>query len=116
MAKERLYLFDTTQRDGAQTSGVDFSVEDKRVIAEALDRLGADYVEGGWPGANPTDSSFFQAPPKLKLAKFPALGMTKRPGRSADNDPGPSEVANASFMALLDRITYKLFKNGAEAP
>ena len=103
-------------RDGAQTSGVDFSVEDKRVIAEALDRLGADFVEGGWPGANPTDSGFFQAPPKLKHAKFTAFGMNKRPGRSADNDPGPSEVVNASFMALLDSITYKLFKDGAEAP
>ena len=116
MAKERLYVFDTTLRDGAQTSGVDFSVEDKRVIAEALDRLGVDYVEGGWPGANPTDSSFFQAPPKLKRAKITAFGMTKRPGRSADNDPGLSEVVNASFMALLDSITYKLFKDGAEAP
>ena len=73
-------------------------------------------MEGGWPGANPTDSSFFQAPPKLKHAKFTAFGMTKRPGRSANNDPGPSEVVNASFMALLECITYKLSKNGAEAP
>ena len=116
LAKERLYVFDTTPRDGAQTSGVDFSVEDKRVIAEALDRQGADFVEGGWPGANPTDSSFFQAPLKLKRAKFTAFGMTKRTGRSADNDPGLSEVVNASFMALLDSITYKLFKDGTEAP
>ena len=70
MAKERLYIFDTTLRDGAQTSGVDFSVEDKRAIAEALDRLGVDYVEGGWPGANPTDSKFFENPPTLKRAIF----------------------------------------------
>jgi 2-isopropylmalate synthase len=100
MARERLYLFDTTLRDGAQTAGVDFSVEDKRAIAEALDRLGVDYVEGGWPGANPTDSSFFQNPPKLKSATLTAFGMTKRPGRSAENDPGLSEVVNAPVGAV----------------
>ncbi|MFP6696242.1 MAG: citramalate synthase [Alphaproteobacteria bacterium] len=100
MAKERLYIFDTTLRDGAQTSGVDFSVEDKRAIAQALDKLGVDYVEGGWPGANPTDSSFFQNPPELKRATFTAFGMTKRPGRSADNDPGLSEVVNADVGAV----------------
>ena len=59
MNRERLYLFDTTLRDGAQTTGVDFSLEDKRQIAALLDRLGVDYVEGGYPGANPTDTSFF---------------------------------------------------------
>ena len=100
MTKERIYIFDTTLRDGAQTSGVDFSVEDKRSIAEALDRLGVDYIEGGWPGANPTDSSFFQDPPKLKRAIFTSFGMTKRPGRSADNDPGLAEVVNADVGAV----------------
>ena len=99
MAKERLYLFDTTLRDGAQTSGVDFSVEDKRTLARALDRLGVDYVEGGWPGANPTDTAFFDAPPKLKRASFTAFGMTKRPGRSAENDPGLSAILNADTDA-----------------
>ena len=59
MARERIYLFDTTLRDGAQTQGVDFSVEDKKAIAFALDKVGIDYVEGGWPGANPTDTAFF---------------------------------------------------------
>src|SRR5438552_3194194 len=58
MSKERLYLFDTTLRDGAQTMGVDFSVEDKRQVALALDVLGLDYIEGGWPGANPTDNAY----------------------------------------------------------
>ena len=57
---ERIYLFDTTLRDGAQTRGVDFSVDDKRAIARALDDLGVDYVEGGWPGANPVDDAFFE--------------------------------------------------------
>jgi len=94
MAKERLHIFDTTLRDGAQTQGVDFSVEDKRVIATALDRLGVDYIEGGWPGANPTDSAFFADPPKLGTARLVAFGMTRRPGRSAANDPG--------LVAVLD--------------
>ena len=57
MSKERLYLFDTTLRDGAQTTGVDFSVEDKRRIAAVLDELGVDYIEGGYPGANATDTA-----------------------------------------------------------
>ena len=92
---ERLYLFDTTLRDGAQTQGVDFSVEDKRTIAAALDRLGIDYIEGGWPGANPTDSSFFSAPQGLKRGRMVAFGMTKRPGRSAANDPGLAQVLDS---------------------
>ena len=91
--KERLYLFDTTLRDGAQTTGVDFSVEDKRRIARVLDELGVDYVEGGYPGANDTDTAFFSSSPSLKSAVFTAFGMTKRAGRSVDNDPG--------FQALL---------------
>ena len=93
--KERLFIFDTTLRDGAQTQGVDFSVEDKRQIALALDVLGVDYVEGGWPGANPTDTSFFSDRPPLKRARFTAFGMTKRAGRSAANDPGLSAVLDA---------------------
>lgn len=95
MTRERLYLFDTTLRDGAQTQGVDFSVEDKRQIAKALDDFGLDYVEGGWPGANPTDTAFFADPPALKHAKFIAFGMTKRPGRSAANDPGLASILDA---------------------
>ena len=87
MAKEKLYLFDTTLRDGQQTQGVDFSVEDKISIAKALDSFGLDYIEGGWPGANPTDTNFFESRPKFKNSKFTAFGMTKRSGRSADNDP-----------------------------
>ncbi len=58
MARERLYLFDTTLRDGAQTNGVDFTLADKLVIARMLDDLGIDYVEAGYPGANPTDTNF----------------------------------------------------------
>ena len=73
MTAERLYLFDTTLRDGQQSQGVDFSVDDKIRIAEALDSIGIDYVEGGWPGANPTDSAFFAAAPKLRHATLTAF-------------------------------------------
>jgi len=100
VSKERLYLFDTTLRDGAQTMGVDFSVEDKRQIALALDVLGLDYIEGGWPGANPTDNAFFAARPPLTRARFTAFGMTKRAGRSADNDPSLAAVMNADVDAV----------------
>jgi 2-isopropylmalate synthase len=100
MSKERLYLFDTTLRDGAQTQGVDFSVEDKRQIALALDGLGLDYVEGGWPGANPTDTAFFAARPPLAKARFTAFGMTKRAGRSLSNDPGFAAVLGAAADAV----------------
>ena len=95
MTRERIFLFDTTLRDGAQTTGVDFSVEDKRQIALALDSLGIDYVEGGWPGANPTDTAFFAERPPLKKARFTAFGMTKRSGRSASNDPGLAAILDA---------------------
>lgn len=91
MTRERLYLFDTTLRDGAQTSGVDFSVNEKIVIAELLERLGVDYVEGGYPGANPGDTEFFSEK-RTKNALFTAFGMTKRIGRSASNDPGLQQV------------------------
>ena len=100
MNENRVYLFDTTLRDGAQTQGVDFSVADKAAIAEALDRIGIDYIEGGWPGANPTDDQFFAAPPKLTKAKLTAFGMTRRPGRSADNDPGLSAILNTAARTV----------------
>jgi 2-isopropylmalate synthase len=100
MTRERLFIFDTTLRDGAQTQGVDFSVEDKRQIALALDALGVDYIEGGWPGANPTDTAFFSERPPLKTARFTAFGMTKRAGRSAANDPGLSAVLDARTDAV----------------
>ncbi len=92
MAGNRVYLYDSTLRDGAQTQGVDFSVADKRAIAKELDRLGIDYVEGGWPGANPTDDEFFGNPPKLENAKLSIFGMTRRAGRSAANDPGLTAI------------------------
>jgi len=100
MSKEKLYIFDTTLRDGAQTQGVDFSIDDKEKIALALDALGVDYIEGGWPGANHTDTEFFQKKLKLKNSKLTAFGMTKRAGRSADNDPGISALINSKAPAI----------------
>ena len=100
MARERLYLFDTTLRDGAQTNGVDFTLHDKRIIAQMLDELGIDYVEGGYPGANPTDTEFFAEKPELDHAKFTAFGMTRRPGRSASNDPGLAGLIEAKADAI----------------
>ena len=95
MKRERIYLYDTTLRDGQQTQGVNFTVDNKIHISKALDELGIDYVEGGWPGANPTDSDFFDTKPKLK-ATFTAFGMTKRSGKSAENDEVLSAVLNAN--------------------
>jgi len=100
MSKEKLYIFDTTLRDGAQTQGVDFSLEDKLKIANSLDNLGVDYIEGGWPGANPTDTEFFQKKIKLNNSILTAFGMTKRSGRSAENDPGLSALLNTNTPAV----------------
>ncbi len=100
MARERLYLFDTTLRDGAQTVGVDFSLEDKVLIAGALDALGVDYVEGGYPGANPTDTAFFSKTLPFEHASFTAFGMTKRSGRSVSNDPGFQALLQANCHAI----------------
>ena len=99
MTRDRLFLFDTTLRDGQQTQGVQFSVAEKIQIAQALDRLGIDYIEGGWPGANPTDSDFFAAPPATR-ATLTAFGMTRRVGRSADNDDVLAAVLNAGTPAV----------------
>lgn len=97
--KERLYLYDTTLRDGQQTQGVQFSTAEKLAIAQALDDLGIDYIEGGWPGANPTDSEFFNAAPKTR-ATMTAFGMTKRAGRSAENDDVLGAVVNAGTQTV----------------
>ncbi|MTI16728.1 citramalate synthase [Rhodobacteraceae bacterium RKSG542] len=99
MSKERLYIFDTTLRDGAQTSGIDFSVDEKIAITALLERLGVDYIEGGYPGANPTDTQFFEQK-RTTNATFTAFGMTKRAGRSVDNDPGIQMLLQSSADAI----------------
>jgi 2-isopropylmalate synthase len=100
MSKEKIYIFDTTLRDGAQTEGVDFTVSDKIKIAKNLNDIGVDYIEGGWPGANPTDTEYFNTPQKLDKSIFTAFGMTKKLGRSADNDPTLSAILNANTKAV----------------
>lgn len=99
MTRERLYLFDTTLRDGQQTPGVDFSLDDKLVVMEMLDQLGLDYIEGGYPGANPTDTALF-AQARPTKATFTAFGMVKRAGRSASNDPGLQDILRAKVKAI----------------
>ncbi|MEU6249789.1 citramalate synthase [Glycomyces sp. NPDC047010] len=91
------HVFDTTLRDGAQMEGLRYSVADKLAVAELLDELGVDYIEGGWPGAIPSDTEFFaRAADELnfKHAKLVAFGMTRRAASTAAEDPG--------FGALLD--------------
>ncbi|MGC1356084.1 MAG: citramalate synthase [Xanthobacteraceae bacterium] len=99
MPRERVYLFDTTLRDGAQTNGVDFTLADKLAIARMLDELGVDYIEAGYPGANPIDTEFF-AKPRQAQAKITAFGMTRRPGRSTSNDPGLVAILEANAEAI----------------
>lgn len=99
MTREKITLFDTTLRDGQQTPGIDFSVEDKIAIATMLDEFGFDYVEGGYPGANPTDTTFFSRK-RTQKAGFVAFGMTKRAGVSASNDPGLSQLIQSKADAV----------------
>lgn len=89
MTKRQITIYDTTLRDGAQTVGISFSLQDKLLIARALDRIHIDYIEGGWPGANPKDDQFFQEVRKLDLghAAIVAFGSTKRKGVSCTKDP-----------------------------
>ena len=113
MSKEKLYIFDTTLRDGAQTEGVDFSIEDKNKIANVLSDIGVDYIEGGWPGANPTDNDFFSRDLNFSKSKFTAFGMTRRPGRSAENDPGLNSLinSNAHTICLVGKSSSFQVKN-----
>ncbi len=99
MKKERLYIYDTTLRDGAQTAGIDFSIEDKLSIVSLLEQLGVDYIEGGYPGANPVDSEFFSKK-RTKNAVFTAFGMTKRAGRSIENDSGLQALLQSKSDAI----------------
>ena len=116
--ENKIYIFDTTLRDGQQTTGVNFSVSDKMTIAKSLDELGIDYVEGGWPGANPTDNDFFSRDLNFTKSKFTAFGMTRRPGRSAENDPGLNALvnSNASTICLVGKSSSFQVKNALGIP
>ena len=98
--ENKIYLFDTTLRDGQQTTGVNFTVSDKMIISNVLDELGIDYIEGGWPGANPTDDEFFNRKINFKNSSLTAFGMTRRPSKSAANDPGLNSLINSSASAV----------------
>ncbi|MCW5695301.1 MAG: citramalate synthase [Bauldia sp.] len=99
MSRERLYLYDTTLRDGAQTPGIDFSLPEKLLVIELLDQLGIAYVEGGYPGANPTDTELFGRK-RTRKAAFTAFGMVKRAGVSLSNDPGLRALLAAEADAI----------------
>jgi len=89
MKPKNISIYDTTLRDGSQTVGISFSVQDKINIAKALDQLKIDYIEGGWPGSNPKDDEFFKKikNEKLKHSKIVAFGSTKRPKVNIKDDP-----------------------------
>ncbi len=97
--RARLHLFDTTLRDGQQMNGVDFTLADKLRLIELLGRLGIDYIEAGYPGANPSDTALF-AERRASPARITAFGMTRRPGRSAANDPGLAALLEAQADAV----------------
>lgn len=87
---DAFHIYDTTLRDGAQQEGLNLSVHDKLIIAKHLDDLGVGFIEGGWPGANPKDTEFFQRVHKeitFKNATFVAFGATRRPGVRVADDP-----------------------------
>src|SRR3989338_5593054 len=88
MGHKKIQIYDTTLRDGSQGEGLSFSVQDKILIAKKIDELGFQYIEGGWPGANPKDVEFFEAAKNLKLkhAKFAAFGATRRANIKASDD------------------------------
>ena len=115
-ANNYIKIFDTTLRDGQQTTGVDFSVDDKIKFSNALDELGLDYIEGGWPGSNPTDDSFFNSTTNFKNSSLVAFGMTRRPNTSVSNDPGLNTLINTNlshgtFDLGLERHAFQISFN-----
>jgi len=98
----RIQLYDTTLRDGSQGEGVNFSLQDKLMIAQRLDSLGFDYIEGGYPLSNPKDEEFFQriADMDLKHARVSAFGMTRRKGVAAEDDIGMQALIRSKAPAV----------------
>ncbi len=97
MSAPKLTIYDTTLRDGSQTSGITFSISDKIRIAGVLDSLKIDYIEGGWPGANPRDDLFFEKIREQKLthSKIVAFGSTRRKNRTCEEDPLVAALVNS---------------------
>jgi len=104
-------LYDTTLRDGAQQEGISFSVEDKLKIAQKLDELGIDFIEGGWPGSNPKDTEFFSRARDLTLAhsSLVAFGSTRRPNGSVEKDINLQALleAGTSVVTLVGKAWDK---------
>ena len=97
MSQKSVEVLDTTLRDGAQTVNVSFTLNDKLRLAQVLDELGVDYIEGGWPGSNPKDEEFFNQVKELSLvhSKVAAFGSTKKSGSRADEDPSLKAIARS---------------------
>ncbi|MCX5637186.1 MAG: citramalate synthase, partial [Planctomycetota bacterium] len=98
---KRIKIYDTTLRDGMQAEGVSFSLDDKLSIARCLDELGVDYIEGGYPAANPKEIQFFQEASKLDLksSKIVAFGSTRRADSSVSDDPLLNAILAAKTQA-----------------
>jgi len=103
MPRMKVKIYDTTLRDGAQAEGVSFSLLNKIEIAQELDKLGFDYIEGGWPGSNPKDMEFFEKIRKVsfRTSKIAAFGSTRKPGKKVDADPN----VRALLKAETDVVT-----------
>src|SRR6202050_25646 len=100
--KRRIEIYDTTLRDGTQGEGFNLSLQDKLQIAQKLDELGVDYIEGGFPLSNPKDAGFFRQAKELKLhnAQIVAFGMTRRRGIRAEDDPGMKALLEAETAVI----------------
>ena len=103
MSKDKIFIFDTTLRDGAQTEGVNFSIDDKNKIAKALSNLGVDYLEGGWPGANPKDSQYFERVQDVPLSQSTLVAFTST-SRPDVRPPDDSNIVSA-LTASTDVVT-----------
>jgi 2-isopropylmalate synthase len=111
----RIEIYDTTLRDGTQGEGFNLSLQDKLLIAQKLDDLGVDYVEGGFPLSNPKDAAFFRDVRELKLkhAKVSAFGMTRRRGIEAKDDPGMKALLEAQtpVVTIVGKTSSAQVKN-----
>ncbi|HPY04191.1 MAG TPA: citramalate synthase, partial [Spirochaetota bacterium] len=102
MDKKKITIYDTTLRDGSQGIGISFSLQDKIRIARELDKLKIDYIEGGWPGANPKDTQFFEEIKKAEIrhSKIAAFSSTKRHKLKCDEDPLVQAMINSEADVL----------------
>jgi 2-isopropylmalate synthase len=99
---DAFHLYDTTLRDGAQREGISYSVTDKLAVAALLDEFGVDFIEGGWPGAMPKDTEFFERARSMKFknAQLVAFGATRKTGTSASEDPQVQALVNSEAPVI----------------